>query len=463
MDGENKKELFERVPVPRAIATMAVPTIISQLVNLVYNMVDTFFIGRTGDSYKVAAVTVVFTLFMFTIAFSNLFGIGGGSLAARLLGQGKEEEARKVTAFSFYGALIAGLAYSLLIWAFMGPLLRLLGASDATMGYAEQYVWLVVILGSTPTIVSAAAAHLLRNLGFSRQASIGLSGGGILNIALDPLFMFVILPPGMEVMGAALATLISNAAACIYMIVMIFRVSKKAPISCNPAAVRGIRREDVKEIFSVGVPSALLNGLFDLATIVLNNQMAGHGDLPLAAVGIVMKAERLPNAINIGICQGMLPIVAYNYSSGDRRRMGETVKTARICGLAISAVCVVLFMVFAPSVAEIFLSTSGDAAADALTTIALAAGFLRIRCLASPVQFLNYHSSFCMQAMGNGRGTLIHSILRQLVFYIPLMLIMNRLWGVNGLVAAVIVGEALGAACAMLLFRAGLRRAEAKH
>ncbi len=442
---------------------MAIPTVISQLINLVYNIVDTFFIGRTGNSYMVAAVTVAFTLFMLTIACSSLFGVGGGSLAARLMGQGRAEDARRVTAFSFYGGLAISLAYSVLVGAFMDPLLVLLGASSATMDYARQYVWLVVVLGSVPVVVSGTAAHLLRNMGFSRQASMGLSGGGILNILLDPLFMFVLLPPGWEVFGAALATLISNVLACVYMVVMMAVVSRKAPISPSPLAVRGIRGEDVKGVFTVGVPSALLNGLFDVATFVLNNQMAGHGDLPLAAIGIVMKAERLPNAINVGICQGMLPIVAYNWSSGDRARMDETVRTARRYGLVISAVCLVSFLAFAPGVAHIFLSTSAGNVEDTLTTIALAAVFLRIRCLASPVQFLNYHSSFCMQAMGNGRGTLIHSVLRQLVFYIPFMLILNRLWGLYALVAAVVLSEACGAVCAVLLLKAGLRRAEVKH
>lgn len=458
MNNESKKELFEVTPVPRAIAVMAVPTVISQLINVIYNIVDTFFIGRTGNSYMVAAVTVAFTLFMLTMAFSNLFGIGGGSLAARLMGQGDTQNARRVIAFSFYGGLAVGLVYSLLVWAFMEPLLRLLGASSATMDYARQYVWLVVVLGSTPVVVSSTAAHLLRNMGFSRQASIGLSSGGILNIILDPLFMFVLLPQGMEVFGAAIATLISNIIACIYMVVTMAAVSKKAPVSPSPAAIRGIRGKDMKEVFAVGVPSSVLIGLFDVATIVLNNQMAGHGDLPLAAIGIVMKAERLPNAINLGICQGVLPIVAYNWSAGNRARMEETVKTARVYGLCISFVCMGCFLVFAPSVAQIFLSTSAGQVEDALTTIGLAARFLRIRCLASPVQFLNYHTSYCMQAMGNGRGTLIHAVVRQMVFYVPLMLILNRLWGLNALVAAVVISESLGAVCAMLLFNAGLRR-----
>ena len=458
MNADSKKELFETMPLPKALATMAIPTIISQLINLIYNVVDTFFIGRTGNSYMVASVTVAFTVFMMTVAMGNLFGIGGGSLLARLMGKGLHEEARRVSAFSLYGAVGISLAYSLLVGLFLDPLLRLLGASAETMGYARQYLWMTVILGTTPVVVSAVGAHLLRNAGYSRQASIGLSGGGILNIALDPLFMFVLLPEGMEVFGAALATLLANIAACVYMLVMIRKVSGTAPLSMSPAQARAIRREDRKEIFAVGVPSALLNALFDVANVFLNALMAAHGDLELAAIGIVMKAERLPNAVNIGICQGMLPIVAYNFASGNHKRMNDLIRFARRCGLVMSLLSICFFQLLATPICRLFLSTSGDHAQQALETIAFATTFMRIRCLASPVQLMNYHTSFCLQAMGDGRDTLLHSVVRQLVFYIPFMFLLDRLFGTTGLVSAVIAGEACGGIFALILLHRWLRR-----
>ena len=458
MKTNDKKKLFETMPVPKAIAAMAIPTIISQLINLIYNMVDTFFIGRTGNSYMVAAVTVAFTLFMMTIAFSNLFGIGGGSQVARMIGSGRDADAKKVSAFSFYATIAIAVAYSLLIGLFMTPVLRLLGASESTMGYAKQYVWLVVVAGSLPTILSMMGAHLLRNVGYSRQASIGLSGGGILNMVLDPLFMFVLLPDGWEVLGAALATLISNIASCIYMLYMLNKVSKTSALSIRLADVRGVKRADMKGVFTVGVPSAILTGLFDVANIFLNALMAVHGDLALAAVGIVMKVERLPNAINIGICQGMLPIVAYNFSSGNRERMKNTINTARFYGLGISLLSLALFQAFAAPLVRIFLSTSAGDVEAALVTIGFAVIFIRIRCVASPFQFLNYHTSYCMQAMGDGFGTLLHAVVRELVFYIPFMFLLDRLAGENGLASALPVGEACGAAFALLLLKVRMGR-----
>ena len=452
-----KRDLFESMPVSKAIKAMAIPTIVSQLVNLIYSIVDTFFIGRTGNSYMMAAVTVTFTLFMMNISFANLFGIGGGSLIARLSGAQDLDNAKKVASASLYFAMASALLYSLLLLVFLTPILRFLGASDATLPYAKQYVMVVLVIGNFPTIVSLTAAHLLRNTGYSKQASIGLSGGGILNVILDPIFMFRLMSPGNEVLGAALATAISNTVACIFLLAYLKKVSKTAPLSTSLKEARGLRMADFKALMAVGIPSSCLTLLFDIANIVLNILMAGWGDLQLAAIGIVMKAERLPNAINIGICQGMLPIVAYNYASGNHDRMQSVIRTGRRYGLIVSAISMALFLVMASPIVRVFMSTSTGYSKEAFTTIAFGIVFLRIRCMASPFQFLNYHSSFCMQAMGNGAGTFIHAVVRELVFYIPFMYLLNRLFGISGLVSAIIAGEGCGALFALILLKAYIK------
>ena len=240
MANNSKKEIFESLPVPKALAKMAIPTVISQLINLIYNMVDAFFIGRTGNSYMMAATTVALTLMMLNVAFSNLFGIGGGSLVSRLLGRGETDSARSTSAFSCYGAIATAILYSLFIGFFSDPVLRFLGASDATVGYAERYTFFVIVLGSLPTLLSLTLAHLLRNTGYSSRASFGLSLGGILNIALDPLFMFVIFPPGNEVVGAAVATLISNTVGLIYLLFAYVSASQTAPLSFDPRLAKKI-------------------------------------------------------------------------------------------------------------------------------------------------------------------------------------------------------------------------------
>ena len=447
----DKEVLFASAPISKALYTMAVPTIISQLINLIYNMVDAFYIGRTGNAYMMAATSLTLTMVMMNVSLSNLFGIGGGSLVARLMGAHRTDEARRVSAFGVYGAVAIALLYATLVGVFMDPLLRFLGASDATVDYARSYALIVIVLGCLPSILSQALAHLLRNAGFSAQASIGLSAGGILNVLLDPLFMFVLLPKGQEVTGAAIATALSNLAACVYLIFAYRKASRSAPLSLSPADAVKAGRDNIKSVFAVGVPSAVLVGLFDLASVCVNIIAAAHSDLVLAGMGIVMKVERIPNAINVGLCQGMMPIVAYNYSAGNHERMKKTINLTRKVGLIVSGLCILLFQLFADPASRLFLSTKTGDAETALVTVAYAALFLRIRCVASPVQMTNYHASYCMQAMGNGKATLLHAFVRELVFYIPLMFLLDKLFGEVGLASALPVGEGLGAAFALYL------------
>lgn len=455
-----KKELFESMPVRRAIYTMAIPTIISQLINLIYNVVDTYFIGRTGNSYMIAAVSVVYTLYIMNVALSNLFGIGGGSLVARLSGRNEYEKAKSVSAYSVYGGIVIAILYSLIIAAFCNPILKLLGASNEIMGFAKQYVYTVIVIGNIPTILSAVLAHLIRNSGYSKQASIGLSAGGILNIILDPLFMFVILPSGYEVLGAAIATLISNMVACIYLFFFYKKIEEKSSLSTNIKDAKKIRKSEIKQLYSVGIPSAILTGLFDLANMFLNAKMAVYGEEALAALGIVMKAERLPNAINIGICQGIMPIIAYNYSSNNKERMYEIQNKATKYGVIITLISLTLFEIFAEPITGIFFNVNAETAYGAKETLMFAATFLRIRCLSSPFQFFNYRSSFFMQAMGDGKDTLIHAVVRELVFYIPLMFILNSLFGIKGLLFSLVVGEGLGMIFAIILLNRWLKRSD---
>ena len=240
-----------------------------------------------------------------------------------------------------------------------------------------------------------------------------------------------------------------------------FFAAKDAPLSASVRDARQVERQNVRAVFSVGVPSAVLTGLFDVANICVNILSAAHNDLVLAGMGIVMKLERLPNAVNVGICQGMLPIVAFNYSSGNHERMREVIRTARRAGLLVAALCIVVFELFAAPASRLFLSTSAGDAQTALVTVGYAALFLRIRCTASPMQFLNYHTSFCMQAMGNGKATLLHAFTREIVFYIPCMFLLDALFGELGLASALPVGETCGALFALWLLRRAIRSAEA--
>ena len=422
---ENKNDIFESMPVPKAMAKMALPTIMSQLITLIYNIADTWFIGQTNNPYMVAASSLVLTVFLLTSAVANLFGVGGGSLVVRLLGAKDEPEAKRVASVSLIMAGAASVTFSALCLIFMNPLLRLLGASDDTIGYARQYLLFVVVLGGLPTVMSSTMSAMLRNVGYSKEAGFGLSLGGVLNVILDPIFMFLILPDGYEVMGAAIATMLSNFVAFCYFILMYRRVSKVSLLEL-PRRVEKIRPDSMKAIFSVGVPAALCLVLYDLTNMVINRLSSGHGDIELAAIGIVLKVERLPQNIGVGIAIGMMPLIAYNYASKNYDRMKAFFSASRIAGVAVAAFSLVLYRTFAAQFVGAFISDA--------QTVAFGTEFLKIRCFAPAFMFLSFHIVHFMQAVGKGKCSLYLAMIRQLGLNIPILFLMDHFFGMTGIV-----------------------------
>jgi len=431
------------MPVPAALAKMAAPTIVSQLITLIYNMADTWFIGQTNNPYMVAASSIALPLFMITIVLSNLFAVGGGTLTVRLLGSRQAEEAEKVASFSLVMAVVVTVVYSVMCFAFMDPILRFLGASDNTIGYARRYLFFVVCLGCLPTVISNVMSSMLRNIGYSREAAFGLGMGGVLNVFLDPLFMFVLLPAGNEVTGAAIATMLSNCAAMVYFVVMYIRLGKTTVLKI-PRRLEKIRKESLKSMFSVGVPSAVSVLLFDITNMIINRLAASYGDFQLAAIGIVLKVERLPLNIGIGICLGMVPLVAYNYAAQNPKRMRAFFSAARWAGLTVAAFSVVLYWFCAPWLIRTFIKDP--------VTMEYGIQFLRARCFATPFMFLSFHMVNFMNALGKGRVSFLLAVIRQLCLNIPIIFLMNWLFGMTGIVHTQMTADFLNVIASYIIY-----------
>lgn len=444
-----KAEIFEIMPVPRALAIMAIPTIVSQLITLIYNIADTWFIGQTDNPYMVAASSLVLTVFLMTTAVANLFGVGGGTLTVRLLGSRQEEEARKVASLSLVLAAVTALVFSLTCLIFMDPLLYLLGASDRTIVYARQYMLFVVVIGALPTMLSQVMSAMLRNVGYSREAAFGLGMGGVLNVALDPLFMFVLMPDGYQVVGAALATLLSNCISLGYFTVKYLKVGNASVLEL-PKRVEKIRRSSARSMLSVGVPASVSILLFDVTNMVINRLASSYGDFQLAAMGIVLKVERLPLNIGVGICLGMVPLVAYNYAAGNHRRMRSFFATARWTGLAVAVVCVGLYSVGAPLLMQIFI--------DNAETVEYGTRFLKARCFATPFMFLSFHMVHFMQAVDRGKISFCLAVIRQIFLNIPIVLLMNRLFGMDGIVWTQMVADGINSMISYIVYAVVITR-----
>ena len=423
----SKEDVFAKLPVPIALRRMILPAVVSQLIVLIYNMADTFYVGQTNDPYMVAATSLILPVFNITLCLAGLAGIGGGSLISRLLGQGEADEARRVSAFSLYLGLAVSALFSVGICVFMRPLLSLLGAGERTYEYARLYAMCVIVFGGVPTVLSNVLSNLIRSIGMSRQASTGIILGGLLNIALDPLFMFVLLPKGSEVLGAGIATCLSNCVAFLYFALILIRLRRDSVITFSPRV--GLpKRENAAAVFAVGVPSALTSLLFDLDYVIIDKLMVSYHDVALAAIGIVLKVERFPLNVGVGICQGMMPLVAYNYSAGNGKRMRDTIRLSRLVGLVVAAVSILLYELFAVQFAGLFI---GDA-----QTVALASQFLRVRVLATPLMFLCFFTVYLFQAFGKGRVSLFLGVSRWLALNIPMLFLLNAIFGMYGIVWA---------------------------
>ena len=439
-----REDVFANLPVPTALRKMILPAISSQLIVLIYNMADTFFVGKTNNPYMVAGTSLILPVFNITLCLAGLAGIGGGSLISRLLGQEQEAEARRVSAFSLYLGLTIAALFAAGIAFFMEPVLALLGAGANTYGYARQYALCVIVIGGIPTVLSNVLANLIRSIGRSREASAGIILGGLLNIALDPLFMFVLLPDGREVLGAGLATCISNCIAFLFFAVVLARMGRGSVVTFSPKG--GLpRRDSILAVFGVGIPSAITSFLFDLDYVIIDKLMVSYNDLALAAVGIVLKVERFPLNVGIGICQGMMPLVAYNYSAGNERRMEDTIRLARRLGLIVAVVSIALYELFAVQFAHLFISDT--------QTVALASEFLRIRVLATPLMFLSFFTVYVFQAFGRGRISLFLGVTRWLVFNIPMLLLLNAVIGMYGIVWSQVTADTLTVILSFYVYR----------
>ena len=443
MEQDKNKAIFESMPVPEAVRTMALPTIISQLIVLIYNMADTFYLGRTNNPFMVAGVSLILPVFNICLSLAGLAGIGGGALISRLLGAGDAKEAEKVSAFSISLAVVTTAVFSVGMLLFMNPILRLLGASGNTLTYAAQYSFCVIVLGGIPTVLSNVMANLLRSVGESGKAGFGIAMGGVLNIILDPLFMFVLFPRGYEVLGVGVATLISNCCACAFFTVTILR--EQADTVLRFRLSNGLpKSENVRSVFTVGIPSSIATLLFDIDYIVIDKLMSGYGDIALAAVGIVLKVERLPLNVGIGICQGMMPLVAYNYSSGDRKRMFRIIRFSLITGLIVGALSVAMYEVFAGGIIRLFIADP--------ETVRLGTDFLRIRCLATPLMFMSFFTVYTFQGFGRGERSLFLGIMRWAVFNIPMLFILNYFIGMYGIVWSQVTADILTVALSAFVY-----------
>ena len=439
----SKTELFEEIPVYQAVLQLSIPSVISSLVMVIYNLSDTYFVGLLNNPIETAAVTLVSPVTLGFNAVNNLFGVGCSSMISRALGRKQEDFASRVSAFGFYGALCSGLIFSLVCLLLQQPLLGLLGSSSSTWAATEAYLYWTVLWGAVPSILNVVLAYMVRSEGASLHASIGTMSGCILNMILDPVF---ILPQGLNMgaAGAGLATFLSNCAACIYFFILLYHKQANSCIQISPRNF-SLEKNLVLGVCQVGIPSAIQNLLNVTSMTLLNNLTAVYGPDAVAAMGIAQKINQVPMQMAFGFSQGCMPIISYTYSGKLYSRMKESIDFAFRALIPIMIGITVLYFVFSGNLVRLFM--------DNPTIIQYGTSFLRGFCLILPFLRMDFLTVSIFQSLGNGRVPLFFSILRKLILEVPALILLDRIFPMYGLAYAQLIAEVVLAAVAMVMLK----------
>lgn len=431
MEQENKFTYMTQTPVPKLVGTLAVPTIISMLVSSFYNMADTFFVGKI-NTQATAAVGVVFSLMTLIQAFGFLFGHGSGNYISRKLGAKQYEDASVMAATGFYLALLCGLLIMLGGLVFLEPLAYWLGSTETILPYTKEYLKYILI-GAPYMAASLVLNNQLRFQGNAVYSMVGIVVGAVLNIALDPLFIFVF---DMGIAGAALATIISQFVSFVILVVM---SNRGGNIRIRIRNVK-IKLYYIKEIIKGGIPSLFRQGLASVATIFLNQVAGGYNDAAIAAMSVVTRIAMFANSVLIGFGQGFQPVCAFNYGAGLYRRVREAfwfcIKTSTIFLAAVS----VLGAVFAPNLISIFIK-------EDLDVIQIGTLAIRLQCITFPLGSWIILCNMMLQAIGKSIKASIVAAARQGLFFLPIILILPNLWGLLGIQLA----QPIADVCTLLL------------
>ena len=409
--------LMSSMKVSKAVAKMAIPSVISSLVTVVYNMADTFFVGQTGDPLQVAAVSLTNPIFILLMAFANMFGMGGSAVASMALGEHNEKRVKNASAFMTYASLVVGIIVMAVLLIFMKPVLTLFGADAQTYDFARGYV-LHISYGAPFVIWSAAASFIVRAEGSSKEAMIGSMIGTVSNIVLDPVFISGF---GMGAAGAAIATTIGNILASLYFVW--YFLKKSTYFSIIPKDFK-ISDGVMSRICATGFPTAIFSVLMSVSTIVLNQILGAYGNAPVAAFGVVFKANMFITFLQLGLANGVQPLLGYNYGSGDTKRFRSVEMFTKKCCVIVGALATLLFFVLRTQIITMFINDTD--------VIYYGVKMLTAYMLSGPVIGILFVNMNCMQSTNRALPATILSILRQGALLIPLFFILNLAFGING-------------------------------
>lgn len=435
---EKTTEIFANAPVPKAVISNVVPSIISMLMVLVYNLADTFFIGQTKDPYMVAGVSIATPAFLLFMAVGMLFGIGGTSKISRLLGQGEKERAKSTSAFCFWTGLSIGIVSAIFMLIFAEPVCNIIGASEDTIAYASEYLSIVAI-GIPFLIVSNAFSNIIRAEGQAKIAMMGMIIGNMMNVVLDPI---MIMGFHWNVAGAAWATVIGNVFSAVFYIYHILKRSTLLSIKIKDyKAKEGI----AMGVFAIGVPASLNSILMSVSNILVNKQMKSYGDMAVAGLGVAMKVNMIVVMLLIGLGIGIQPLLGYCFGAGNKKRYMEVLKFSTFLALGMSLVMTIICYFGAGFLVKSIL--------DDMNAYDYGIEFARTYIYSGPIMGILFVFINAIQSMGAALPALILNVSRQGLVYIPILFIFKNVFdSARMLAAAQPVTDYVAATLAVLLF-----------
>jgi putative MATE family efflux protein len=415
---DNRIKVLAEAPVLKAIFTMAIPVMLGMIVEILYNLVDTFFIGKLNDVNQLAASNVGFPFFMIVMAIGGVIGVGASSVISRYLGMKKTKEAGEIVGLSIYLAAAIGAVVMVLTLIFLDPICALLGAHDAVALPTKQYL-LPLVLGSVLLVTNFALGMMVRAEGAATQSMTGMMIGSVTNIILNPTLIFGL---GLGITGSALATVLANTAALLWYV----RFYAKKSLLKVSFGKRVWTSEYIRQIFSIGIPAGLNQGLMSVSNIITNNLVAAYGATSLASMGVALKVNSMVILLLVGLAVGCQPLFGFNYGARNKARLRSILKTSMLAAFILGTTMLIIFTLTGKHIIAIFSSIPEVVAQGSYVLTAVSS--------AAPVIGIIMITMNCLQAFGKSVPSLILSTGRQGLYYIPLLFTLNALFGFHGLV-----------------------------
>lgn len=437
MEKEKCLNVFDTMPVKNAVLKNAIPAIIAMLMVLVYNLADTFFIGLTHDDLQVAAVSLATPVFLIFMALGTIFGIGGTSVISRAMGEGREDYAKKVSAFCMWSCVAVGVIVSALFYVFMDNILVLVGTSADIWAFTKSYLNIVILCGPF-VLIANCYSNVIRAEGQSTKAMMGMLIGNMINVILDPI---MILGLGWNIEGAAIATVIGNVLGAAYYLLYFIRGKSMLSIGIKDFSIKD---KVCSSVLAIGIPASLGGLLMSFSQIIMNSLISGYGDIAIAAAGVAMKVTMIIGMISMGLGQGVQPLLGYCVGSKNWKRYKEILRFSILFSLVLGIVLTGICYYLSNNIVKVFL-TQTDA-------INYGVQFTRILLSTAFLFGVFYCLINALQAMGAAMPSLIVNISRQGLIYIPFLFILKIILGVQGLIWAQPVADVLSLALVVVFY-----------